>query len=491
MPQAQTIDPRALADALVLLIGEKAAKAVSSTPTGTYAHGPNGLLSTRGMSRPVISAMLLPRLGLQAALPLRPSNESNPLYGIFTGVTATTGEEPTGVCDDPPTAGLKKLCTHQFVFGRMARQTRVFDLDRMGLVVNRADFTDYQFVGNPWQPPTPITTPAVPGVGAGAMDQVLNAEAANALFELAVAMSRDFATDTYVGNPTNNTAGGGRKYFYGLDILINTGYRDAETGNACPAADSIVRSAGNREVSTNGSYYVRQITNLYRNLRYIAANAGLEPATWAIAMRWSLFYELTEVWPCAYHVYRCGSDFTAAQNQITDSQRMIDLRDQMRGDLYNRTGQYLLIDGQHVPVIIDDGIAETVVAGASFRSPIYFVPLTIVGGMPVTFWEHLNYDAPNGAMEAARVLAPDGVFYTTDGGRFLWIKKPPTNYCVQVQVKVEPRLMLLTPHIAARLTDVQYTPVAHERSPFPSDMSFFVDGGRTDGGGQGPSYYTP
>ena len=47
---------------------------------------------------------------------------------IITGVTATSGSEPTGVCDDPPTAGLSKLCTHSFVFGRQSRQSRVFEL---------------------------------------------------------------------------------------------------------------------------------------------------------------------------------------------------------------------------------------------------------------------------------------------------------------------------------------------------------------------------
>src|SRR3972149_4212516 len=74
----------------------------SSTPTAFYGHGPGGLFSYPGMSRPVFSAMILPRLGLQSILPVRPSNEANPLYPIFTGVTATTGADAQGVCDDPP-----------------------------------------------------------------------------------------------------------------------------------------------------------------------------------------------------------------------------------------------------------------------------------------------------------------------------------------------------------------------------------------------------
>jgi hypothetical protein len=106
-------------------------KAVSSTPRSTgYASGPGGLFSAAGLSRPVFTAMVMPLMGLQSILPVRPSMDMNPLFGIITGVTATTGSDPTGVCDDPKTVGLMKLCTHSAVFGRHALQTQVYDLDR-------------------------------------------------------------------------------------------------------------------------------------------------------------------------------------------------------------------------------------------------------------------------------------------------------------------------------------------------------------------------
>ena len=43
-------------------------------------------------------------------------------------------------------------------------------------------------------------------------------------------------------------------------------------------------------------------------LRYNASHMGLDPATWVIVMPWAMFYELTEVWPCAYVSYRCTVD---------------------------------------------------------------------------------------------------------------------------------------------------------------------------------------
>lgn len=489
--QMAGIDYSALAKSLLanMGVGMREKDVPSSTPTTIWGHGAGGLFSHPAMERPVFSAMQLPRMGLQTILPAFPSNITDPLYGIFTGVTATTGSEPTGVCDDPPVAGLSKLCKHTFVFGRQSRMTRVFDIDRAGLRESRGEHMDFQFMGDPFQ--TGTSPQGVPGAGQ-TVDGILNNEARKAVWELAVAWARDFATDVYVGNPANNTAGGGRKYFHGLDRLINTGYRDAESGVACPAADSIVQSFANVEVLTNGQLVVQTITDIWRRIRFISNGAGLDPATWAISMTWGMFYALSDIWPCAYMTYRCANagTFTAAINQQTDSALLIKMRDEMRGDVYKRTGQYLLIDGEKVPVIIDDAVTETVLEGASFSSTIYFVPLTVLGGQRVTYFEYVNYDMAGGAMDFARALAPDGSFYTSDSGRFLWHRKPPNNFCVQMLAKTEPRLLLLTPHIAARLTNVKYTPLNQVRSPF-TDNSYFVDGGGTSRIGYGPSYYTP
>lgn len=475
-----------LAMALLEALGVKN-KAVSSTATTTYGHGPGGLFSSPGLSQALFSAMILPLQGLQVQLPAFPSRDANPLYGIITGVTATSGSEPTNVCDDPPVAGLTKLCEHTFVFGRQSRMTRVFDVTRVGLWTNRGEFGDFQLYGNPLQNGMTPNVPTPPG--GISVAQVAQNEAAKALFELGSAWSRDFAKELYTGNPTNNTAGGGRQYFFGLDALINTGYRDAITGIACPAADSIVRSFGSLDIATNGGTLVRTVTNIFRNLKYIASRAGLDPVDWVITMPWSLFYEVTEVWPCAYLSYRCQNLPTGSTNFI-DAQQQVAMRDEMRGDIYGRTGQYLLIDGARVPVVIDEAITETVLPGESFTSTMYFVPLRVMGGRPVTYMEYLPYDQPNGAIDFANAWSTPGSYYSSDSGRFIWHKKPPTNFCVQMLAETQPRVLLLTPYLAARLTNIKYTPLAHERSPY-TDSSYFVNGGSTAQDSFSPSYYTP
>ena len=468
------------------LIGQSTTvKTVSSTPNAVYAHGgKGGLFSAPGLSRPLFSAMVLPNTGLASRLPLRTTNETDPLYGIVTGVTDTTGSEPTGVCDDPPQAGLSKLCTHTFPLGRLSRSSRVFDIDRIGKIINRSDFLDFQFHGNPFEG---STNPLTPG-GAVDVAAIARNEVSKAMFEMAVGWSRDFAKLTYTGSPSNNTAGGGYKEFYGLETLINDNYRDALTGTLCPAADSIVRDFGSLDVATNGNALVRQIANIFRNLKFLATRARLDPVQWVITMPFSLFYEITEIWPIAYQTTAATVVPTNA-TLFVGADPAIAMRDGMRGDLSNYVGQYLLIDGQQVPVVLDDTIPETQ-AGPSFTSDIYFVPLTVLGGIPVTYWEAMNYDGPVGAVEFARQFAPGDSYYTTDNGRFLWHKKPPTNFCVQVIAKTEPRLLLLTPYLAARLQNVKYTPIMHERS-WDIDSGYFVNGGSTGQDTLVPSYYSP
>lgn len=463
-------------------------KTVSSTPTTVYGHGPGGLFSTPGLSKPLFSAMILPRLGVQAQLPLRPSNETNPLFGLITGVTDTTGENPTGVCDDPKVAGLMKLCIHSFVFGRESRMSRVFDIDRAGLVTNRGEFMDLQLMNNPFGVSSPNSN--IPGQPGFDPQKAAQNEVAKALYEMAVAWGRDFAHILYTGNPVNNTAGGGYKEFYGFETLINTGYRDAETGVLCPAADSIVRSFGGLQVSTNSATLIRQVTNMWRNLRYLAQRSGLDKVEWKIAMTFGMFYEVTEVWPITYMSYRALAIApTGASIQMVDAGDVEKIREDMRGNMMDYTGQFLLIDGQKVPVVIDDAIPETENGDGSFTSDLYIIPMTVLGGQPVTFLEYFNYDGPNGPLEMARYFAPGDMYYTTDNGRFLWHKKPPQNFCVQILAKTEPRLLMLTPYLAARLTDIKYLPLMHERSPFP-DSGYWVNGG-ISAGYPAPSLYSP
>ena len=511
-PTTQTIDPAALAQAIMLMAQQAQGaggansttiKAVSAAPrTSGYAHGAAGLMSAPGMSREVINAMMLPHLGLLRMLPSRPSTEDFAFYGILTGQTAASGTfngtNSAGVCGDPPTAGLLKLCTQMYRFGRQSMMTPVIELDRVGRTNNRSEFTDYRLIGGPYQADMP-GAPSVPGNN-GIAD-ALNFEVAKVSYELANDWVRNFGPFLFTGNRTNNTGGGIIQEYNGLDGLINTGYRDSDvpvggTGTLCPRADSLVYNYRSANVETQAAAkggIVNVITGIDRQLRYRAVEMGLMPVKWVLAMRWSAFYQLTEVWPCAYSTYRCLTDantgLSASQPAVNDALRLQDMRNEMRGDWDARTGQFLWIDGVKRDVVIDDTIPETALAAGAFNSSIYWIPLTVIGGFQATYMEYFNYDSPQGAMAAAKLLAPGDSYFTTDGGRFAWHKKPPTNFCVQALVKSEPRLILRTPMIAARITNVAYTPLAHERD-WNTSGYYFVNGGKTDRLGYGPSFFS-
>jgi len=491
------ISPAALAAAQQILLAHfMTTKALpSTTGTLTYGHGPGGLFSDPALERPLFSALMLPRQGLLSRLPVHENRFANPLYGIVTGVTATSdtaspAEATMGPCDDPPVAGLMKLCEQTVYFGRQSRMTRVFDLDRMGLLTHRGEHTDFQMMNNPLSVAgTGTNVPTIPGMGANA---ALNTEVGKALFEFGTAWSRDFAAEVYTGNPTSNSPAGGRKFFRGFDLLINTGYKDAITGVACAAADSLVRSAGNINVSsdTNGARTIyRNITDIFRQLQFNARSMGFAQVKWVIAMRATLFYELTEIWPIAYATTR-GLAFTSAGTPISSSFESLNkMRDDMRGDYYGYTGQYLMIDGQQVEVVLDDAIAETNVGSGTYSSGMYFVPLT-ANGSEVTSLEYLPYTGDHSFMEAAAAFNVGAYYNTSDNGRFAWHFKPPTNFCVQFLAKTEPRIVLRTPYLAARYTTIRYTPISHERD-WNTSGTYYVNGGQTSYNGYGPSYYTP
>lgn len=472
-----------LTAALLKLLTQESTKAVSSTATAQYGHGSGGVFNRPGVGPEVANAMVLPQYGLQARLPWYPTRETNPLHAIFTGVTnLTDGNKPEGPCDDAPTPGLMKLCTQTYTFGRQSMMTPVFDITRVGEIVNRSEPLDFSIVGGPNSSNT--FAPTLPA--SNDINSAMRSEMAKLNMELFVSWTRENGKLIFTGNPTNNKAGGGYKEYRGLDILVNTGYIDSETAAACKAADSYVYNFGSENITTSATAataLVNRIIGVYHYLTTLAEDTGLNPVRFALVMPSNLFYEITKVWPIVYNTVGATS-IAAGQtntNLNVDARSVTSDRDEMRSQ------RYLLIDGERVEVILDGYVARGYSTG-TFTSPIYFIPLTVLGGKPATYMEFFDFSGPNGALEAGRLLAGEGVFDVTGAGRFLWVHKPVQNYCVQSRVVDKTRLRLDFPHLAARISNVSYTPMFGGRSPFPSDADFY-NGGRTSS--TAPSLWSP
>jgi hypothetical protein len=484
------------------LVGQVVAKVLSevipefkhdtstTTPTTNYMHGATGIFGVLGANRDVFSTRVKPS-GLLSVLPAFGVADTNPLVPYLTGFTDYSGDDPDGPCDTPPTAGEIKSCFLTAVFGRIPGKTDVIELDRVGKRINRGEFTDLRLVNDPLIDSNPFT----PGTTVNDATRAFNRELLARLLTLGVYFEDRLSRMVYTGNPVNNTANAGYMEFPGLDILIGTGKVDAISNTSCPSLDSDIKDFNYGSVDAADPNIVRYLTYMYRYVSRIAATTSMNPVEWAFVMRETLFYEITAVWPCEYLTYRCASDVAGQHDLPTQAELTINAPDQvkMRDDM--RNGNYLLVDGRKIRVILDDAIAEECgdegeacfnanLEDGTFASDIYLVPLTVKGGRPVTYMEFFDYKAPNAAMSSLQDWNVKSGFWT-DNGKFLWTVHQ-TIWCLEAYAKIEPRIRLLTPHLAGRLQNVMYSPLQHTRDPF-ADQPYFVDGGSTSR--SAPTYY--
>ena len=148
----------------------------------------------------------------------------------------------------------------------------------------------------------------------------------------------------------------------------------------------------------------------------------------------------------------------------------------LRNDM--RQGMWIMINGRVYPVVLDTGITElsNIDGGGhlgvgQYSSSIFFVPLTIQGGFPVTYIEHVDYRA---AAADTALLRGTETFWSDDG-RYFWAIEFE-KWCYKLSVKSEQRVVLRTPQLAGRIDNIMYEPLQHFRSPDP-DSPYWADGG--------------
>lgn len=447
---------------LQALASQNAVKSVGASPTYTELHGVGSLFGSQSVEREVISAHVRPH-GLASRLTRIPTTVEDPRFASLTGFTGTTGDNPVNPCDDAPAAYVKS-CNLTAQFGRLMFDTQTIEFDKVMLRANRGDFTDLILYGQIFGGTnmSPITD----------QRDILNIVTKMEMVTAGVQTERTLSRHLWQGTPANNTAGGGYKEMPGLDSQIATGQVDADTNALCPALDSDVKDFGYDLVGGTGRDIVEYVSMLEYYLRYNARHMGLDPVTWVVVMRPELWFELSSVWPCRYLTNRCqdsaGSNVAVINDNVNTS-----MRDAMRN------GMYIDINGNRYEVITDTGIFEHTnvnnasVALGEYASSIYFVPLSIVGGLQVTYMNYLNYrDAF--AMSNVALLRGSENFWT-DNGIFSWaIEK--LNWCYKLKVKTEQRVVLKTPQLAGKIDAVKYTPLQHLREPYP-DSPYFADGG--------------
>jgi hypothetical protein len=463
--------------ALLESLGRGSSFQAAATPVGPYLHGPGGIFSAPGLEQGIVNAMVAPQNDLQSALPWFDSDSDNPVFGILTGMTASTGSDAITACATGKTPGNLKLCTQVLPFGEIRMATRAIQLNKIGRQTNRAEMLDPRLIGNPF---AVINDSAEMNVTNDLRD-----EKKIRIAETIFAIGRDYGAWDFSGTPASlNTAG--MKQYYGLETQVNTGHVDAIVTPAvtCPAADSYVDTAlSTLSWSANAGTIVRRLHDVYRRQVNIAKRTGLDPVTFAFVMRYEHFVEASYYWPCNYFTMGC----TLADGALSlNAERTTQMRDDMMNGRFNGRDigrPYLPIAGVPVPVLFSEFMTETEPVADVFTSDIYLLPMTsprfFDSNGYITYYQYVNYEKTLGSI--GRELINQGRrVMTLSRGRYLLYEIENTGLCYQWGVVTEPRLIVRAPFLAARWTGIRYTNAVPQRSGLPGDANY-VNGGIESG----------
>jgi hypothetical protein len=431
--------------------------------TAQQLHGLGGIFA--GAGEPEVFSTYVRPQSVSRVLPIFPSVDEDPRFWTLTGFTAPSGTQPTNACDDAPT-GYSKGCQLTAYFGLKRFDTQEIEMDKVMLRVNRGDFKDLRLMGDAVIGGTNLMP------GGITRDNALNVITKMEMLRTAAYMEMALHTDLWQG-----TVAGGS--FPGLAAQIATGQLDAATGTACPSLDSDVKSFAYNDVCGCSLDIVEYLSSMMYYLESLAADTGMAPVKWVIVMRPQLWFELSSCWPCRYNTNRCSACDTSNIDPVPnlDSAAMVTERDGYRA------GMRLPINGVWYDVITDTGIYEYCGSPAhacwnqnlesgEFASNIYVVPITAVGGFPVTYREYVDYRqaAPDEAL-----LRNKQSWFQTDAGSYSWTYLEK-RWCYSLSLKTEQRVVLRTPQLAGVLQNVKYSPLQHVREP-DFDSPYHVDGG--------------
>lgn len=456
----------------------KAQKATAGNQSTTnLIHGRGSLFGgvAVGIEPDVVSAMMH-WTGLADHLPRNGVRTMEVLQPFITGVEPTSSTEPNDECGDC-ISGETEACIQHFPTGRVCRETQTMSADKVIERLNRGDIdltllNDQLGSESAWHPGDSFAS-----LGGAQLMQIATAWAL--LFELPPLFMHALGPMVYAGNPANNQ-GDGYREFRGLDLLINTGFVDAFTNTTCVALDSDVKNFAYGDVETVVVESFHQTLEMAAAYVMRKARAQrLTPVTWAVVMRpelWQIYSGLIPTQAVMSALMRQMAQLPARMTINMDGASIVQERDRLR------EAMTVPLNGRLYPVILDDGIAEIndnndaddALVPGQYASDVYLVPITYLGARPATRIDYKDF-----RFISADVRATDGLigdFYKpSPDGRFMWtwVKN---GWCFKIQAKIEPRIILKTPQLAARIQNVMYQPQQHMASPNP-DSPYFQKGG--------------
>lgn len=419
-----------------------------------------GIFTPPGYRPETYSALVQP-LGLTQVVSPQPSVWAQERIGILTGQLETVGTNPTDYCGEPVTPGDLKTCGQYYNWGMIHIGSQKININSAGEIANRA-VSERQIMN------AAMNDALIPDILQDPQGNLMSLEA-QAMYQVGTALRRALAPVMFTGNPATPAASATKgfiKEFSGLDRQIITGRVDAETGIACPAADSTIANWNAAiDGTVGGQNITQQITALEYGLEYLAREVGMEGTQFAFIMNPDLFYALTAVYACQYATYRCLS--TNAGQPVV--QTAMDVNS-LRLDMYN--GSYLLVEGKAIPVIQDNTIALSVGGGNYRKSDVYIVPVAW-NGRPLLRLEFFPMDNQYQNELAGHFNSQS---FTSNNGLYRMYFDRSMS-CMQLVLDAKMRLILDAPFLAGKLQNLLYVSnLTPYRSPLPGTTSY-VNGG--------------
>lgn len=341
-----------------------------------------------------------------------------------------------------------------------------------------------------------------PVYGSSSKRELMNELTLGSMHEAANLANKELMRQVWEGTGIN-------REMQGLDKLVRIGNSRLD-----PAGKGIAMKFKGANIVSESPDIVVYLSNLMWHLRCMANRYHLNPVTWVLAMRPEVWWNLAEVvshryttfrpdlqqaWTCEY----CGSDGAISLTQClgncggsrppapgqyvclycgrvyhshksvcwdTDSgtgcgaiEAMIQINDvdglmevieghRKLFDWMMEEGK-ITIDGSLYDVVVDDYIPEGSNGVYGVRwSNIYAIPMTVVGGLPVTLMEYAD--------QQVHGCPYDGNRFWTDSGIYLWqLEQDHWNY--RLGALTEARIVMRCPQLSGMVEEVGYVvPVA-------------------------------
>jgi len=386
-----------------------------------------------------------------------------PEYDVLSGQHDAQGSAADDFCSPGPNAGEVKLATFRQPYGKALIETEQGSLIQMGGNLNSAD-SQRRLLHS-----AAVSGPFTPAPAAGNLD--LNTETGLTFFRLGTEVMRQFHSILFTGTQGTNGGAGSIwiEEFDGFDNLIVANPTDVR-GNTIAAASSIVEDWASADVggTVGGSDIVELISALMHHVNRTGAQTNL-PYGGVIVTHPDLFYMLTKVWSCGYLTDRCSTlvDSAAGERLNADAAQTTRMRDEMR------SGSFLWINGQPIPVVQISSVARAA-SGGGMNSPIYYIPLSALGSK-VTYIEAFNQ---GNARIRNFANVGDADYRILNGGLYAATKRQ-TGFCIEYIFAVQPRLVMRTPWLAWRIENVNYTfPGQHYSRDWNPAGEYWRDGGQ-------------